>query len=43
MARNMYPEMRYSSGDSIEAWQKNAREKLYSLLGLPFKKCVDLL
>lgn len=39
--KKIKPSMAYESGDFAE-WQKKAREKLGSLLGLPFKKCEDL-
>ncbi len=35
------PAMRYKDGDFF-SWQKEAKEKLLSLLGLPFNNCDDL-
>lgn len=39
--KSIKPSMRYSEGD-FHKWQKQAKEKLQCLMGLPFKKCEDL-
>ena len=41
IAKKSVPSMRYKHGTDILLWQKNAKEKLAELLGLPFEKCED--
>ena len=41
IAAKTAPSMRYNQGTDLSLWQKNAKEKLTELLGLPFEKCED--
>ncbi len=42
LTEKIKPSMAYDGGD-FGVWQQKARQKLTSLLGLPFEKCDDLL
>lgn len=41
LIKNLKPSMRYTPGQSFEVWQKEAREKLSDLLGLPNMQSCD--
>ncbi len=39
LAKELKPEMAYESGKDVQKWQREAREKLQDLLGLPLDTC----
>ena len=39
LAKELQPEMAYEGGKDIPKWQREAREKLQDLLGLPLDTC----
>lgn len=41
MMKHMQPAYRYNPNEDFESWQKKARGRLETLLGLPFETCPD--